>query len=303
MTEDSCRPSRRAPIHFSSREEFEARPNYVAALRCASGDLDHIVGKYGFSSQKKLQCGLNGCNKWHWHGFVIATKSGPETHCGQDCGKREFGVSWDELHADFQRQERVVARTKLVSDLLRDRNELLRVAQDMQGQLLEGCSKVGAVFEELKKEPLLVRQLKSVLTDGGRILAEVKVDADIGAAPGQRGSNANVTTIGRIQGRVAAEKYESIGRRFEFGVIHLLLDLNEESIEALTDEQIAQMAINVQSIRIETTLAAEFIDAARQFLSPKNFIEIEKLKEVLPSRAKTSRLERIFARLPALFSD
>ena len=43
----------------------DSEPRYVGAL--------HLV-----AAGKQLQCGLNGCNHWHQHGFIIATKSGDE---------------------------------------------------------------------------------------------------------------------------------------------------------------------------------------------------------------------------------
>lgn len=303
MTNVTGSKARPAPIHFSSKEEFEVRPSYLPALRCTSDDLDYIVGKYGFSSDKKLRCGLNGCNREHWHGFVIATKSGSETHCGQDCGKREFNVRWDDLHAEFQRQEKALVRKALVSNLLQDRNQLLDQAMALQVDLSAACSRVRAIYDELRKEPDVARQFEAAMQNGGRILAEVKVDSNVGAASGQRGSNANIAAIGRIFGYLAAQKYQSAGRNFDWGVMRPLLGLTESSVDVMSDDKIAEKAKTVQSIRLELALAVEFVSASEQFLSSKNFVEIEKIKQILPSRAKTARLERIFSRLPGLFNS
>lgn len=302
MTDVPGGRSNRAPIHFKEQGEFEARPNYSSTLLCSSDQLDYIVGKYGFSADKKLQCGLNGCNKWHWHGFVIATKEGAETHCGQDCGKREFKVSWDEIHAVFERQEKAETRRNLVTGLLEERNDLLRLALDRQQQLAEACAKVRAVYDELRKEGLLARQFENALASGGRILAEAQEDKKVAQALGQRGRGANLTTIGRILGRLAPEKYQSIGRTFEWSVVRPLQGLDEKSVESMSDDRIEDISKSINTYRLELSAAEQFLEASRHFLSLENLAEIEKLKLVLPARAKTSRLERIFARLPAYFN-
>lgn len=293
---------RPVPIHFKSREEFESRPNYLPAVRCTSDGLDYIAGKYGFSADKKLQCGLNGCNSWHQHGFVIATKSGTETHCGQDCGRREFHVSWDEIHAEFERQAKADVRKQLVSKLLEDRNELLKRALSMQSEIAGACSKVRAIYDELRKEPLLAKEFENALANDGRILTELEVDARVAQAFGQRGRNANLTTVGRILGRVAPAKYRSIAATFERSVVQPLVDLGEKSVDTMSDERIEQSVRTIEALRLELGVADQFLTSSRQFLSPKNFAEIEKLKLVLPSRARTSRLDRIFGRLPAFFN-
>ncbi|WP_155629306.1 hypothetical protein [Burkholderia territorii] len=302
MTDSVESGARRAPIHFASREEFESRPAYVPSLRCDSTDLEYIVGKYGFSTDKKLQCGLNGCNAWHQHGFVIATKSGVETHCGQDCGRREFHVAWDDLHAEFQRQEKALARRSLVATLLQERNQILDDATTLGVELAAACSKIRSIYDELRKEPLLARQFDNALQSDGRILAAVESDSSIGAARGQRGKNANIAVVGRIQGILAAQKYQTIGRILEWGVIRPLREISEQSVDLLSDDRVAEKAKSVQSIRQELSAVVEFVGAARQFLAPSNVIEITKLKRNLPSKARTARLDRILARLPALFS-
>lgn len=300
MSELTTKPVVRKPIHFSSREEFEARPNYQPAMRCAQGELDYIVGKYGFSKDKQLQCGLNGCNHWHQHGFIIATKSGDETHCGQDCGRREFGVVWDELTAELDRQEKAETRRKLVGDVLKDRNELLAEAREMQALLSDACAGVRAVREEISKEVAFASALERALINGGKITAAVKVDKDIGAAKGQRGANANIATIGQIRGGEAALQYHVVGATFERQAIRPLLGLTVESVESMSDKAVSAAAIQIRDLRVELQAAKAFLTSAGQFISIDNLAAFEKLKETLPSRARTSRLERIFTRLRTL---
>ena len=127
-------------------------------------------------------------------------------------------------------------------------------------------------------------------------------DSSIGAARGQRGKNANISTVGRIQGILAAQKYHTIGRILEWGVIRPLREISEQSVDLLSDDRVAEKAKAVQSIRQELASVVEFVAASRQFLAASNVGEITKLKQNLPSRAKTTRLDRILARLPAFFS-
>lgn len=52
------------------------------------------------------------------HGDEVSCQQRP--HAGQDCEKREFKVSWDDIHAAFERREKEKARRDLAEVFLRD---------------------------------------------------------------------------------------------------------------------------------------------------------------------------------------
>ena len=68
----------------------------------------------------------------------------------------------------------------------------------------------------------------------------------------------------------------------------------------MSDKAVSGAALQVRDLRVELRAAKAFLASAAQFISIDNFAAFEKLKETLPSRARTSRLERIFTRLRTL---
>jgi hypothetical protein len=51
-------------------------------------ELDDVFSLYRF--EKKIQCGLKGCGKWHNWGYWISTVDGLETAIGNTCGAAAF---------------------------------------------------------------------------------------------------------------------------------------------------------------------------------------------------------------------
>jgi hypothetical protein len=167
-----------APIQFESVEQYQARPNYLSAISCASDHLDRIVGKYVFDEPRKVRCGLNGCNYEHWHGYVIRLKDGRETNIGQDCGKREFKVSFEEVEARYERAVDAAARANAIKTALAERVELLAEAQRLEKLLGQAVSQVDLVMGQLKREPLLLRAFEDAARNGGAVQAAQAVDRD-----------------------------------------------------------------------------------------------------------------------------
>lgn len=51
----------------------------------------------------KIHCGLSNCHTQHAKGYIVATKDGRVTNIGKDCGRKYFGVDFDKLSAQFDR--------------------------------------------------------------------------------------------------------------------------------------------------------------------------------------------------------
>jgi hypothetical protein len=291
---------RRTPIRFKTREEFTSRPNYVDSLVCAPDDLDYFVGKYEFTEPVKFECHLNGCKRPHWHGFVIATKDGRETHCGRDCGKREFGVPWENLEADFIREEKADIQRQLVTSTLVERAVRLREALEIQAELSIACAAVKNIVDEINKDPAIARALNNAIASGGRILSKAKVDRAVASASGQKSARANLVSIGSIRGGRCVADYSQAGKSFQWKVVSFLEKLDDASVRLLEAKELEAVAKKLQESRETDRLMREFLEQANLFVSRENLDEILKLQQVLP---QSLRISRIFSRLPSLFRD
>lgn len=158
------------PILFKSAEEFQTRERYKPQLTCAHDKLERIVGKYAFTEKEALECGLNGCGTKHWHGWVIRTTDGDETHCGRDCGEREFGVKFKEVEAAFKQAEERQSRTERLEQVARERDEILAVAIPMYERTSAAINHVQYILNQISKEANLKRVFDDCVRSRGRIL-------------------------------------------------------------------------------------------------------------------------------------
>lgn len=91
-------------VRVETWEDITGRPGFTDNLDPAAHELSKIIGQYAF--QNMIPCGLSNCHTPHARGYLVATKSGQETNIGKDCGKRYFGVDFDEKRAQFDRDMR-----------------------------------------------------------------------------------------------------------------------------------------------------------------------------------------------------
>lgn len=81
--------------------EIEGRPGFTKDLDPREHSLKAIIGRYAFKDE--ISCGLSTCHQPHGKGYIVATSDGRETNIGKDCGKRYFGVDFETLSRQFDR--------------------------------------------------------------------------------------------------------------------------------------------------------------------------------------------------------
>lgn len=77
------------------------RAGFTDNLDPKQHELKAIIGRYAFKD--KLRCGLSSCHTPHNRGYIVVTKSGLETNIGKDCGKTHFGVDFNDMSRQFER--------------------------------------------------------------------------------------------------------------------------------------------------------------------------------------------------------
>ena len=88
-------------LDVESWEDIESRAGFVADLNPSDHKLDSIIGRYMFKD--KIRCGLSNCHTLHTRGYIVTTKEGLSTNIGKDCGRKHFGVDFDDLSKKFER--------------------------------------------------------------------------------------------------------------------------------------------------------------------------------------------------------
>ncbi len=93
--------SDRGLVQIDSWTDIETRPGFVKDLDPTAHKLKSIIGRYVFSD--RIRCGLSNCHTPHAKGYIVVTEDGHETNIGKDCGKTYFGVDFEILSGQFER--------------------------------------------------------------------------------------------------------------------------------------------------------------------------------------------------------
>lgn len=88
-------------INVENWEDIVARPGFITNLNPSDHQLESIIGRYLF--KEKIRCGLSNCHTPHAKGYIVKTKGGQSTNIGKDCGKKYFGVDFEDLSKKFDR--------------------------------------------------------------------------------------------------------------------------------------------------------------------------------------------------------
>lgn len=290
-------------ILFKSADEFRSRNGYVEALIVAKGELERIVGKYTFSEKEALRCGLNGCGTPHWNGYVIRTKSGQETHCGKDCGKREFDVEFAAVEATFRRSLDTQQRRTWLEGMLERRDSMLAEAASCVAQLQPVCTQLQDVVQRINRERDLAVAFRSALRAGGAIRVEHRVDSKaadaLGLSQAQRRQLETVATldgIGAIHDGGASDRMhvESCLSSLRSNVIPSLRQFSRESLTVLSYAKLKAKTREMDNCLDLLKRATSALEEARRFLLPAN---LRKLAHLPGSSQRAERVRRHFSQI------
>lgn len=290
------------PIAFQSAEEFRARPKYLPALHCSRDDLDRIVGKYSFSEKKQLQCGLNGCNTWHQHGYVIRTKDGWETHCGQDCGHREFGVTFKDVEATYSQAEERKSRKDFLDKIIQDKQALLLEATALYERVSIASNHVQRILNEIRRDRGLDLALSNCLRNGGRIQVEDEDSKRLRNAMGASSSKADLKTIGIIRGGAVVASASTAAKELMFQVIGPLKHLDDEHLNDVPMRVLQDKTKVFSELRQIISRAQQMLQDYEAFVSPANLQTFMLLQESMSKKARNGRTTRILEKLPTLIN-
>lgn len=88
-------------VNVNSWDDVINIPGFNPNLDSSKHKLSTIIGRYLLPEQ--TACGLKKCHKQHAKGYVVSTESGAVTNIGKDCGKKYFGVDFEDLSKKFDR--------------------------------------------------------------------------------------------------------------------------------------------------------------------------------------------------------
>lgn len=132
------------PQHFNlitNFEEIEARPSFIERIVITKGEavegvLNDLVGYYYFRDEVK--CGISSCGTKHKKGYIASLNDGHEIIIGHNCGKRYFGISFDEKTTQFEHLKNNANQYVQIKDMF----EKLQLLKDNLERVLNQSGKL-----------------------------------------------------------------------------------------------------------------------------------------------------------------
>lgn len=296
-----------AVIALNSPEDWEWRPNFVPDLTAPSDGMDRIIGKYDLkrpppgspAGTGMVSCGLNNCHRKHFVGFLVLMKDGRETIIGQDCGERETGNQWKEIHAVFRAEQRLHDLRQAIQNIQDSRVSLLARAKALLEPAARAHESVSKVRAELHKFQGFWGHIHTVARMDGRVMGRVEDDGESKRSTGKEA----IEVKARIsECSLLLEDTSAHHRALRFKVVHWLETDLEPAIEAARDDLKALAAVTKQSSELEGHIqeAEAFIARSEIFLQQGNLAGLSAIEEyMLAKHQKSNALTRALRRCSA----
>lgn len=285
-------------VRVESWDEIQCRPGFTDSLDPNAHELSGIIGQYAFA--EKIHCGLSSCRTPHSRGYLVATKSGQETNIGKDCGKSYFGVDFETMAVQFDRDMRdKEARERLWSftfqlDVLKSRIKALREG-------VQGADRVHKAVRQLidqgKQVPTIVRRRLNVMMKTGS--AELTIERELT----EQEYELEEARIGRAVKRPKAIS-ERIGTILGLEALNesndlreiLIIDLEEGiknfeslNIDVLSSKELSKWSKWVGTVEQRLDVARQALDVAHVLLQRKNLEHFIRLIEDDEEKASFAR--------------
>ncbi|WP_313075803.1 hypothetical protein [Melaminivora sp.] len=166
-------------VSIQSEADWLARSAFVPELRMTLDDLQGILSGYDLprvsgSKQGVVRCGVNGCNRLHYKGFLLKLKDGRETIMGWQCGARDLGLDFKEFQTSYVERKRQADQRAAVAAAIAEAHLLAAHA----GTLVEPCREALEYLLNLRgslqRHTAFWDNLKAVAKMDGRVLRELK---------------------------------------------------------------------------------------------------------------------------------
>lgn len=293
-------PGNDVPIRFESSAQFRARPSYTQELRCTSDQLDRIIGKYEFTEAQAVSCGLNGCHRKHWHGYVIRTTDGRETNIGQDCGRREFAVVFAEVEAAYRASEDRHARATYIADLLSRKGALLSRSLELERIAAMHVREVKDILQILTKESAIRKAFETAKRLRGRISRFRPATEAERISMGKEGRKEHAEieeTLGVLEGLACVDSVDTVLSVIKFKALIPLEGIKDEALPSMTEQQLLSAGTSVKDVRSTIDEAERFCRDSIAFCSPRNRLALSRLAEVINRKHRTARTVRLMRHL------
>lgn len=162
---------------FPLWSDVEKRQHYTNKISGSEHKLSLIFGYYELKDE--IHCSLSSCNQPHGKGYLVTTETGLETNIGHQCGKKIFGIDFENHANDFDKFRESEER-KLSIKLAKNKIEAWEASLDALRTGNKSIQWVIEAIEELQNAHFVGRaaaiEFRSLSrTQNGNVTIDVKV--------------------------------------------------------------------------------------------------------------------------------
>lgn len=263
---------------------MEARIGFIKDLNPKNHKLSAIIGSY--IRGDKIPCGLSNCHSPHGKGYIVSTDDGHETNIGKDCGKRYFGVDFEILSKQFDKdiadmENRETLWTfNLQLNQVEDRIKALRQREKGADWIYKRKREItelnqGCPTDIVKRINMMVKARNSLLTST------------------REASEKETENLENLQGKTLKRPHyieEPVAQLISIEVLFpendlraiLVLDLNEKigefkkkNIDLMTSEELKRWVKWLKPLEEKLALADRMVDLAKALFKVDNLKPFE----------------------------
>ncbi|MFM0153108.1 hypothetical protein [Paraburkholderia sediminicola] len=269
--------------------DIENRPDYDRDLDPSAHELQAIIGNYVFAD--KIRCGLSNCHTPHGRGYLVATKDGRLTNIGKDCGRIYFGVDFETMSRQFDRDITAKEnRERLWSFSFRIDNVLAEIQQIRRGENgargADWVHKRSRALVQLNQgvPELIVRRVSEMLRTGSDAVATqreaTKEEAErADALAGRRLPRPHYVEeiVGRVSSLEALQPQNDLREILIVDLETRIKEFSALNVDALTHVELSRWTKWTGAVDLQLERAAAAVDLGCHLLTATNLMPFESI--------------------------
>lgn len=254
-------------------------PGFVVDVNPKTVKLEEIIGNY--NELEFVVCGLSSCHRKHGKGYLVRIADGSITNIGKDCGKTHFGVDFESMRRNFdrdiqnkERRENLKAFQHLIPDYRENVTELR--TQKAGADWIFGAIKALTTPDKGVPESIVevVRKIRltrnPALTKPRFATSEEIRQIEVAERREIEGPYYIAETVGQLQGTAALYPENNLRELLALGLVKLFKDIESLNVDSLTSPQLRTNIIRITGVDSQMSLVSNAIAEGRKFLQPEN---------------------------------
>lgn len=292
LSDDGAQLSER----LTNWEQMYSRPRFVKDVDPKLFDIVRILSHYDMA--EKGNCGLKTCHTPHFRGFLVLCKLKDgnlqqiETNVGHDCGKRIFGVTWEEQRGTYNRDVNLIRFKERIVDQIcnvdSNKEKVLNLRRSGGGNIAYASVRNLVDSGELSRTLVtkLVRRANSGDNEIVVLLRATQEEIDTEEVRlGRKLDDEEQEALsiresaGFIAGLRAIIDYKKIKEELTIELPQLLEELDQIKPEELEYDELKNWSKRLDGLETRFINAENYIQDCKRFSLPSNIELIKKYEQ------------------------